>query len=461
MAVTGSNVKGFTLKDGLIRYKGRIWLGQYTDAHQEILTAMHDTSLGGHSGVTATYNKIKALFAWPRMKQDIALYISKCEVCQRAKSEHSKLPGLLQPLLVPTQAWHTVSLDFIEGLPKSKSFDTILVVIDKFTKYGHFIPLAHPYSALSIAQLYLDNVYKLHGLPQVIIYDRDRIFTSAFWKELFNLIETTLNMSSSYHPQTDGQTERLNQCLETYLRCMVHSCPNKWSSWIVLAEFWYNTTPHSAHGKTPFQVLYGHPPRHFGIGLTSMCTVPDLEQWLREHEDMTQVIKHNLLRAQQRMKHQADKHRQERQFSVGDWIYLKLQPYVQHSVAKRSCQKLGYKFFGPYLITQKVGAVAYRLQLPTSSQIHPVIHVSQLKKALPPEKAVSADEELHFVSISVSSSPEQVLASRLQRVGNNLLPFDLIKWKGLPKAWTTWENLNALQLEFLGMSLLSHHTRHG
>lgn len=161
------------------------------------------------------------------MKQDVTNYVSKCQICQQAKPEHSKIPGLLQPLPVPQQAWQIVSLDFIEGLPKSKRFDTILVLIDKFTKYGHFIPLSHPYTAISVAQLYLDQVYKLHGLPQVLISDRDRVFTSALWQELFKLSDTTLNMSSSYHPQTDGHTERLNQCLETYLKYMVQSCPKK------------------------------------------------------------------------------------------------------------------------------------------------------------------------------------------------------------------------------------------
>jgi hypothetical protein len=215
LSISGSNDKGFSLHNGLIRYKGRIWLGNHTDAHQAILLALHDSGIGGHSGISATYSKIKALFAWPRMKQDITDYVNKCQVCQQAKSEHSKLPGLLHPLPVPTEVWQIVSLDFIEGLPKSNKFDTILVVIDKFTKYAHFIPLSHPYTAISIAHLYFSNIYKLHGLPQILISHRDRIFTSSFWKELFTLSQTTLNMSSSHHPQTDGQTERLNQCLES------------------------------------------------------------------------------------------------------------------------------------------------------------------------------------------------------------------------------------------------------
>jgi hypothetical protein len=124
--------------------------------------------------------------------------------------EHTKLPGLLQPLLVPSQAWSTVSLDFIEGLPKSRGYDVIFVVVDKFTKYAHFVPMSHPYTALSVAQLYFNNIYKLHGLPEAIISDRDGVFTSALWQELFRLSNTKLLMSSFYHPQTDGQTERLN-----------------------------------------------------------------------------------------------------------------------------------------------------------------------------------------------------------------------------------------------------------
>lgn len=152
---------------------------------------------------------MKALFAWPNLKQYVKDYITACEVCTQAKPEHCCLPGLLQPLPIPPDVWHTVSLDFIEGLPKSKSFDTILVVIDKLTKYAHFICLAHRYTALTVAQVFLANIYKLHGMPSVIISDRDRVFTSTLCQELFKLTETTLNMSSSYHPQIDGQTERL------------------------------------------------------------------------------------------------------------------------------------------------------------------------------------------------------------------------------------------------------------
>ena len=148
-------------------------------------------------------------------------------MCQQAKTERVRLLGLLAPLPVPDQAWSVVSLDFVEGLPMSYRFNAILMVIDKFTKYGHFIPLAHPFTALQVAQLYMDNVYRLHGLPQVLISNRDKIFTGSVWQSLFTLTDTQLHMSSSYHPQFDGQIERLNQCLEAFLRCNVQSCPKQ------------------------------------------------------------------------------------------------------------------------------------------------------------------------------------------------------------------------------------------
>jgi hypothetical protein len=246
LSLVKSNDKGYSLHDGVIRYKGRVWLGAHKEAHDAVLQALHNSGLGGHSGTLATYHKVKQLFAWPNMRQYIESFVKQCNTCQQAKSERCKTPGLLKPLPIPPEAWHTVSLDFVEGLPNSYHYDTILVVIDKFTKYGHFIPCKHPFSAVSIARLFLDNIYRLHGMPKVIISDRDKIFISTFWRQLFKLADTTLNLSSSYHPQTDGQTERLNQCLETYLRCLVHANPHKWSAWLPQAEFWYNTNFHSS-----------------------------------------------------------------------------------------------------------------------------------------------------------------------------------------------------------------------
>jgi len=164
-----------------------------------------------------------------------ALLCETCVLCQQAKPGRTRLPGLLQPLPVST-AWQIISLDFVEGLPRAQSANCILVVVDSFTKYGHFISLSHPFTAAGVAKLFMNHIYKLHGMLSVIVSDRDRVFTSQLWRELFRLARVELHMSSSYHPQSDGQTERLNQTMETFLRCFVNACPSKWVHWSPTAE---------------------------------------------------------------------------------------------------------------------------------------------------------------------------------------------------------------------------------
>ena len=186
-------------------------------------------------------------------------------------------------------------MDFIEGLPTSGKFNCILVVIDPFTKYGHFIPLSHPFTAAGVAKAFMEQVYRHHGLPSSIVSDRDRIFTSTFWTELFNLAGVQLRHSTAYHPQSDGQLERLNQCLETYLRCFVHACPTKWNQWVTSAEFWYNTCFHSAIGRSPFEALYGYYPRLLVLP-TSAPSTTELTSWSADRALMDQLLQHHLNR---------------------------------------------------------------------------------------------------------------------------------------------------------------------
>ena len=153
----------------------------------------------------------------------------ECPTCQRYKADLSAPGSLLQPLPISGAIWIDVSLDFIEGLPKSRGKDTILVVVDRFSKYAHFLPLSHPYTAVTIAQLYFDRVFKLHGIPKTLVSDRDKVFVSHFWQELFTLHHTSLHLSTAYHPQSDGQTEVVNRCLEGHLRCMTGEKPHEWS----------------------------------------------------------------------------------------------------------------------------------------------------------------------------------------------------------------------------------------
>jgi ferritin-like metal-binding protein YciE len=375
LAVT-SPQGNYTLQKGLIRHKGRVWIGCNLELQKKILHALHTSAIGGHSGFHATYNRVKQLFSWPGLKEQVKQFVASCLVCQQAKTERVAYPGLLEPLKVPDGFWQVVTMDFINGLPASSGFDCIMVIVDKLSRYAHFIPLKHPFSAFSVAMAYVKEIYRLHGLPQAIVSDRDPVFTSSLWQELFRLTQTELRMSSARHPETDGQTERVNQCLEGFLRCFVSSWQKKWVQWIPLAEFWYNTTVHSSLGKTPFEAIYGHKPRHFGIDIVESCAVPNLQQWLRDREEMTNLLQQHLQRQQQRMKNQADKKRTERHFQEGEWVFLKLHLYVQTSVAKQGSRKMAFRFYGPFKILQKVGKVAYKLALPTTSQIHPVIHVS-------------------------------------------------------------------------------------
>jgi hypothetical protein len=210
----------FSLVNGIIRHKGKIFIGNTTNLKAKLIETFHNSTLGGRSGERVTYTKLKALLYWLGMKKKNVEYIKSCPTCQLNKSENAPYPGLLQPLQIPEMAFQHLTMDFVEGLPKSEGKDTILVVVDKLTKYAHFIPLCHPFTIKAVVQLFLDNVFKLHGLPLVIITDRDRIFTSQLWQDPFKSLNVKLKFSSPYHPQIDGQSERVNQYLENYLRCI-------------------------------------------------------------------------------------------------------------------------------------------------------------------------------------------------------------------------------------------------
>lgn len=434
----------FSLQDGLIRFKQRVWVRNNSDMQQQLIKAFHSSPLGGHSGIPATTKRLQHFFAWPSLKKHVEQFVRSCPTCQQAKIERVKYPGLLQPLTTPTVAWQVISLDFVEGLPVSHGFDCILVVVDLFSKYAHFVGLKHPFTALSVAKQYMLHVYKLHGLPTAMVSDRDKIFTSRLWQELFHLTGVELRMSSAYHPQSDGQTERVNQCLETFLRYSANAAPNKWYDYLHLAEFWYNTSWHTSLQQTPFFVLYGQSPRQLGLDASSTCSVAFLDEWLQQKYVMQNLIQQQLAQAQNRMKLQADKHRTERSFEVGTWVYVKFQPYVQTSVATRSSQKLSYRFFGPYMIIAKVGSVAYKLQLPDTSQVHPVFHVSQLKATIPVTHTVSPLPD----SLDGLQVPQCILQKRVASSGTDVRLQALVQWSGLPASLATWEDVETLCQRF-------------
>ncbi|KAJ4745598.1 polyprotein [Rhynchospora pubera] len=437
-----------TSHQGLIRYKGRICVGSAHNWRDKLLHEFHNSNLGGHSGSLVTYKRMEAIFYWPSMKSHIMEHIRKCEVCHLTKPEHVPSPGLLQPLPIPPEAWNSIGMDFVTGLPKSEGKEVLLVIVDRLTKYGHFIPLAHPYTAASVAQAFLDNVYKLHGLPVSIVSDRDPIFTSQFWRELMTKLGVQLNLSTSYHPQIDGQVERVNQCVEAYLRSMVFQQQKKWVKWVPLAEYWYNTNFHSSLHTTPFKALYGYDPPVLGLGSAPKSSIESVNEVLRERQQMLVNLKLQLMRAQERMKKFADAKRSERHFNTGDWVYLKLQPYRQISVSGCQNSKLNPKFYGPYEIIQKVGQVAYKLNLPPNSSIHPVIHVSQLKARVGSGQAVAPTLPIISNTTSLVKEPEAILARRLIKRHNAPVPQILVQWRNYPPEEASWEDFDWVKGRF-------------
>lgn len=448
LAISSPNEEGYSLEDGLIKYKGCIWVGRNVGLQTKIIDALHSSAIGGHSGIQATYCRIKKLFTWVGLKQAVEDFVKQCDICQKAKHEHCKTPGLLQPLPVPQGAWEDISMDFIEGLPKSNGYDVILVVVDRFTKYAHFLPLKHPYTAMSVAQSLLQHVIKLHGVPKTIVSDRDPVFTSNFWTELFHVFNTKLQMSTAYHPQSDGQTERINQCLEMYLRCATHDRPKKWYNWLHLAEFWYNTSFHVSLKCTPFKALYGHDPNYGICPIPVATTNLEVQDLLLERHLSSELLKQTLERAQNRMKHYADANRSPREFQVGEQVLLKLQPYSQSSVVNRPFPKLAFKFFGPYEVLSKIGTVAYKVRLPDTSLIHPVFHVSQLKPFTPKYVAESDDLPVPIALDSAEVFPERILERRLSRKGDKAHLQVRIKWTSIPESSSTWEDYEVLKEHF-------------
>jgi hypothetical protein len=337
-------------------------------------------------------------------------------------------------------------MDFIDGLPLADGANTILVVVDRFTKYAHFVPLKHPYTAPKVARVFVDSIVKLHGKPHSITSDRDAIFTSNFWKLLFQALGTKLQYTTAYHPQTDGQSERVNQCLEMFLRCAAQDKPGQWRALLPMAEFWYNSTFHSALGFSPFKALYGHEP--------NLGAMPDIEEdspiagVMADRSAQIDSIKQHLATAQNRMKMYADSKRSEREYQVGDRVLLKLQPYAQASVVNRLYPKLAYKYFGPYSILERIGKVAYKLELPEASKVHNVFHVSQLKNYHPDHTPVFSNLPNPPALDTLDTVPERILDRRLVKKGGAALPQVLIKWSTLPEDAATWENWDTLKARF-------------
>ncbi|CAL2271884.1 unnamed protein product [Prunus armeniaca] len=410
----------------------------------KVFAAHHSVPTAGHAGFLKTYQRLSQSFYWPGMKHDVQKMVAECHTCQQHKYETVTPAGLLQPLPIPDKVCTGYLNGFIVGLPPCQEKSVIFVVVDRLSKYAYFIALSHPYSAATIAQLFVDHVFKLHGMPSSIVCDRDPVFVSDFWKEFFKLHDVALRMNSGYHPQTDGQTEVVNRCLETYLRCFAAAQPKKWLLWLSWVEFSYNTTYHTSTKLTPFEVVYGQPPPMVTPYEPSTTRFANVDRSLAARDKMLTLLKSNLLMAHNRMKIQANKHRSEREFQVGDMVYLLLVPYRLQSLAAHSCHKLLPKFYGPYEILEKLGPVAYKLQLPTGCKIHPVFHVSCLKKHLGSHVTPSLTLPRITEDGIVQDEPQAILERKLVKQGNVAGVDVLVHWKGHTPEDATWEDYHDL-----------------
>nr|KYP56354.1 Transposon Ty3-I Gag-Pol polyprotein [Cajanus cajan] len=244
--------------DGVLRFKDRLCIPSVPELKRAILEEGHRNSLSIHPGATKMYQDLRKMFWWPKMKREVEEFVYACLICQKAKVEHQRPSGLLQPLDVLVWKWDIISMDFVVGLPRTvKNLDAIWVIMDRLTKSSHFIPINIRYPLERLTKLYIGEIVRLHGVPTSIVFDRDPRFTSRFWESLHKALGTKLRLSSAYHPQTDGQTERTIQSLEDLLRACILEHGGSWDSFLPLIEFTYNNSYHSSIGMAPYEALYG------------------------------------------------------------------------------------------------------------------------------------------------------------------------------------------------------------
>lgn len=449
----------YTVQDGLILNRdGKVLVPPgASEVKLSIFRECHDVATSGHLGSAKTIALVRRRFEWRGMNEEIRAYVSSCDACQKNKPVSASPQGLLQPLPIPPHPWHTVSMDLITSLPRTpRGHDAILVVVDKLSKWATYAATTTDVNAPQLADLFFERVVRVHGVPSAIVSDRDPRFTSIFWRALWQQLGSQLRMSTAFHPQTDGQTERQNRTLEEALRAMVSYEQDDWDLRLAAAEMAHNHAVHASTTFSPFYLNFGrHPnmPLDEAVKPAHVSNNPEAAGRIAGLHAAIEAAKAALQRAQQRQKSYADEHRREVQFAVGDRVLLSTEHLALKD--KQRSRKLDHQFIGPFEVRRCVSAVAYELALPPSMKIHPVFHVSKLRAyrsgseafpgraseppSRPPPEYIDAEGAEVF-------EVERVVAQRQVRRGRAAARTEyLVKWKGYPEWEMTWEPAAAMR----------------
>ncbi|GJR84748.1 putative reverse transcriptase domain-containing protein [Tanacetum coccineum] len=428
--------------DGTLCLNGRSWLPCYDDLRTVIMHESHKSKYSIHPGSEKMYQDVKKLYWWPNMKADIATYVSKCLTCAKVKAEHQRQSGLLVQPEIPQWKWDNITMDFVTKLPKSsQGYDTIWVIVDRLTKSAIFIPMKETDPLEKLARMYLKEVVTRHGIPVSIICDRDPRFASNFWRSLQKALGTSLDMSTAYHPQTDGQSERTIQTLEDMLRACVIDFGNGWVKHLPLVEFSYNNSYHASIKAAPFEALYGRKCRSpvcwAEVGEVQL-TGPEIVQ---ETTEKIIQVKQRMQAARDRQKSYADLKRKPMEFEVGDKVMLKVSPW-KGVVRFGKRGKLNPRFVGPFKVIKRVGDVAYKLELPEElSRVHNTFHVSNLKKCHADEPLAVPLDELHFDDkLQFVEEPIEITDHEVKRLKRSRIPLVKVRWNSKRGPEFTWEH---------------------
>ena len=410
-------------------FKEFLYIPDDNSLKNDICFSVHDSPVGGHFGQEKTYRLFSRKFWFPKMRDFVIDYVSHCDTCQRIKDSRHPPYGLLQPLPIPEGPWKSVSMDFIVKLPLSHGFDSILVVVDRFSKMAHFIACNEAMSSLGLALLYFNNIFKLHGLPHEIISDRGPVFVSKFWTELLKVLGTKAKHSSAFHPQTDGQTERTNSVLEQYLRGYINMQQDNWSQLLCMAEFSFNNSVHSSIKCSPFFANFGYDLRFDPLSDIPVSSPSAIVKAKNLHE-LHDLLKINLSHSQKAAeKYYNLKRKDLSPFSVGDLVWL----LARNIKTQAPTKKLAHRRLGPYKVTAVINPVAYRLALPPEARIFNVFHISLLEKYKVPRNP----SPLPSLPVLESENMYEIAAFLDSRLRNGKVEY-FIDWSGYGPEDRTW-----------------------